>query len=131
LSKHLVELLVPPGGLQVLPVLNLVRVHNQGGAFGLLGFMGNAFFLVVSALAVLVLLWLLLRGQGPVLALVLVLSGATGNLIDRAFLGYVRDFLDIHIGRYHWPAFNVADAALTVGLMLLVLDALKGRATAS
>jgi signal peptidase II len=86
---------------------------------------------VVSALAVLVLLWLLLRGQGPVLALVLVLSGATGNLIDRAFLGYVRDFLDIHIGRYHWPAFNVADAALTVGLMLLVLDALKGRATAS
>ena len=61
-------------------------------------------------------------------ALVLILSGAAGNLYDRAVYGYVTDFLDVFIGTYHWPAFNVADSAITIGAGLLLLDAARGTA---
>ncbi|MCX6099133.1 MAG: signal peptidase II [Candidatus Bipolaricaulota bacterium] len=105
--------------------IRLTRVHNTGGAFGVLA--GNPFiFVIVSfviAIAVLVA-FILLRGRRPVLrlALVLVFVGAVGNLFDRLSVGYVVDFFEI-VG---FPVFNVADSCVTVGAILIVLYALVG-----
>ena len=114
-------------------LLDLTYVRNTGAAFGLLA--GRLedwrvpFFLAMSALALVLLAWFL-RGVSaqhwPVIAACGgVLGGAVGNMIDRAAFGEVIDFLDLHVGSYHWPAFNVADAAITVGVAVLCLDALR------
>ena len=118
----------------VLPFLDITRVHNRGAAFSFLSTASGwqrwffaALALVVSALIV---IWLrrLPPGQGRLAAaLALVLGGALGNLWDRLQLGYVIDFIDVYYGNWHWPAFNVADSAITVGAVLLILDALAGR----
>jgi signal peptidase II len=108
---------------------DLVLVHNTGAAFGFLNNAGgwqNVFFVVVAAL-VSVMLYFMLRRLGPgdgwtSWALALILGGAIGNLFDRLRLGYVIDFVDWYSGRWHWPAFNIADAAITVGAVLLVLE---------
>jgi signal peptidase II len=108
-------------------LLNLTRVHNTGAAFGLLAGqsspMRTFLFLAVSLLAIGVVLWMLFRlssGHGTeVVALSLIFGGALGNVIDRARLGEVIDFIDVYYGNYHWPAFNVADSAITVGVLLL------------
>ncbi len=106
--------------------LNLVHWHNPGAAFGLLA-SGKLGWLMVllSGLGVLVLIVVSLR-VGPVskwgrLGLGLALGGAAGNLVDRLRFGQVTDFLDFHWGSYHWPAFNVADAALSTGFVILAL----------
>ena len=109
-------------------LLNLTRVHNTGAAFGLLAGqtspMRTFLFLAVSLLAMGVVLWMLFRlpsGQDTeVVALSLIFGGALGNVIDRARLGEVIDFIDVYYGNYHWPAFNVADSAITVGVILLL-----------
>ncbi|HEX6738567.1 MAG TPA: signal peptidase II, partial [Vicinamibacteria bacterium] len=89
----------------------------------------SVLFSVVSALALLaiaVYAWRLpASSRLPRLALALVIGGAVGNLIDRARLGYVIDFVDVFWGTYHWPAFNVADSAISVGVVLLVFDILR------
>ena len=113
----------------VLPSLNLVLVHNPGAAFGLLATAGGWqrwFFIVAGvAIAAFVAEWLrrTARTGRPWLSagLALVLGGALGNLWDRVVRGSVVDFIDVHYGPYHWPAFNVADAAITVGAAILVL----------
>jgi len=121
-TKYFADTLVEPARpVKVLPFFHLVNVKNTGAAFGLLGFLGNWFFVGVSVLAVIFIVYLLVRGRDGTLGLSLVLSGAVGNLIDRLAYGYVRDFLDFSIGSYHWPAFNVADSALSVGLVILLL----------
>jgi signal peptidase II len=86
--------------------------------------------LAVALVALLVLLWFV-RGIPADRRVVIaacggVLGGAIGNMIDRATYGEVIDFLDVYVGAYHWPAFNVADAAITVGVIVLCLDALRG-----
>jgi signal peptidase II len=110
---------------------DLVLVRNTGAAFGFLNDAGgwqNVFFVGVAALVSTVLVIMLRRlrpgDRVAAWALSLILGGALGNLIDRLRLGYVIDFVDWYYGRWHWPAFNVADAAITVGAALLVLDAL-------
>ncbi len=120
--------------VSLLPFFNLTLVYNTGAAFSLLADAGGWqrwFFLGLSAVVSLALVvWIvrLPRGQGRLaLALALVLGGAVGNLIDRALYGHVIDFLDLHYGGWHWPAFNVADAAITVGAVLLVADTLLGK----
>ena len=108
--------------------LNLTRVHNTGAAFGLLAGQASTvrtiFFLAVSFLALGVVLWLLLRlppnQKVELVALSLIFGGASGNVIDRARLGEVVDFIDVYYSSYHWPAFNVADSAITVGVILLL-----------
>lgn len=119
------------GMVELAPFLNLVLVHNTGAAFGFLSNAGgwqNVFFIVVAVAASIFILWMSwhLDGKDRLLsiALMLVLGGAVGNLADRLLYGYVIDFIDIHYHAWHWPAFNVADSAITVGAGLLILDAL-------
>jgi len=122
---------------QSIPVIEgfaaLTYVRNSGVAFGLFAGHGLAFrvplLLGVSAFAVTLLVWFL-RGIAPerhllVAACGAVLGGAIGNMIDRVALGEVIDFVDLSLGAYHWPAFNVADAAITLGVALLCLDAAR------
>jgi signal peptidase II len=107
--------------------LSLTLVHNTGAAFGILAGelspLRTAFFLVVSIVAMGVVLWLLwrLRPEQKVeaVALSLIFGGAVGNVIDRIRFGKVIDFIDVFYRSYHWPAFNVADAAISAGVFLL------------
>ena len=107
---------------------NLTYVRNKGAAFGM--FADSAirvpFFITVSVLAAVGILWYFYRARHlqalAVFALSLIFSGAVGNLIDRIRFGEVVDFLDVHWYGHHWPAFNVADSAITVGVALLLLD---------
>jgi signal peptidase II len=107
---------------------NITYVRNKGAAFGILSdsAIRVPFFITVATLAAVGILWYLrqLREDQHLLqtALTLVFAGAIGNLIDRVRLGEVIDFLDVHWYQYHWPAFNVADSAITVGVGLLLLD---------
>lgn len=121
----------------VIPVtgfFNLVHVHNTGAAFSLFADQPGwqrIFFTLVALVASGVILYLLRKTHGrPVFAaaLALVLGGALGNLIDRLLYGHVIDFLDFFWGTWHWPAFNVADSAITLGAALLILDALRNPA---
>lgn len=112
---------------------NLVHRRNTGIAFSLFADSGplvrDWVLPIVSAAAivlVLVYFWKLSRGAALLrIALTLVLAGAAGNLYDRAVYGYVTDFLDLHIAGWHWPAFNVADSAITVGAGFLLLDSFR------
>lgn len=116
--------------LEVVPrFFNLVYVTNTGAAFGLLAgsktWLRQAFFVTVSlvALTVIVIAHGHLKKQSRlfVYALGLIGGGAVGNLIDRLRFGSVVDFLDFYLGTYHWPAFNVADSAITTGVGLFLL----------
>jgi len=126
--------------LTVIPGLcNLTRTTNRGAAFSLLagveGAWGAALLIVVSVVAVLVIGALLWRSaksayqhRGLRSGLALILGGALGNLFDRAVSGAVIDFVELSAGSYHWPAFNVADAAITVGAVLALWEMWRGRA---
>lgn len=124
--------LSPVRPVEILSWLNLVLAHNTGAAFSLLSDAGGWqrwFFTVVSiAITVVLLVWLARLGRGQrltALALSLVIGGAIGNLIDRLRLGYVVDFIDVHAAGWHWPAFNVADSAITCGIIILLIDAFR------
>ena len=114
----------------VLGVFNLVLAHNTGAAFSMLNDAGGWQRWMFSAIAVVAsvwIVWLLRRHQQQklfCLALALILGGALGNLMDRIAYGYVMDFLDFHWGSYHFPAFNVADSAITCGAALVLWDGL-------
>ena len=109
-------------------LINLTHIHNTGAVFGLLAgkasLMRKLFFLAVSLLAMGVVLWMVLRlSQGQkveLVALSLIFGGALGNIVDRIRLGEVIDFIDVYYRSYHWPAFNVADSAITIGVILLL-----------
>jgi signal peptidase II len=118
--------------IRILPVLDMTRLHNVGAAFSFLasesGWQRWVFIGLAVAVSVGIITWLfrLPRGAHALLAagLALVLGGALGNLIDRIRLGYVIDFIHFHWDRAYFPAFNVADSAITVGAACLLLDAL-------
>jgi signal peptidase II len=111
---------------------NLVHVRNTGGAFGIFGGekggLGSLLFVVVSLIAIgsILFLFIRLREDEKTLSILLplVLSGAIGNLIDRLRYGEVVDFLDFHLFSYHWPAFNIADSAISLGIGLMALELL-------
>jgi signal peptidase II len=113
---------------------DLTHVRNTGGAFGIFGGekggLGSILFVVVSLIAIgaIVFLFLRIKENERTLAFSfsLILSGAVGNLIDRLRYGEVVDFLDFYLSSYHWPAFNVADSAICVGIGLMALELLKG-----
>lgn len=114
----------------VTSFFNVVRVHNTGAAFSFLASASGWqrwFFTAIGIGAALFILWMLKSHAGQKLfsfALACILGGAVGNVIDRTLYGYVVDFLDFHYAGWHFPAFNVADSAITVGAICLVLDEL-------
>lgn len=107
---------------------HLTLVHNTGAAFGVGRNWSIPFFVVASVIALGVVGYLFHRLDASekfsMWGLTLILAGAVGNLADRIRLGYVVDFFDVFVKRYHWPAFNVADAFITVGAVLFALDIL-------
>lgn len=117
--------------IYVLPVLDIVRWHNEGAAWSFLDNAGGWqrwFFMILGVgVSFGILVWLRqlpVRGQGRVAAgLALIMGGALGNVIDRAYLGYVIDFIKVHYGEWVFPAFNVADSSITIGAGLIILDA--------
>jgi signal peptidase II len=116
----------------VLPILDITRMHNVGAAFSFLasasGWQRWLFIGLAASVSIAIVVWLcrLPRGSHALLAagLALVLGGAVGNLIDRIRLGHVIDFIHFHWDRAYFPAFNVADSAITVGAACLLLDSL-------
>lgn len=116
--------------------LHIVHVRNRGVAFSMLSNLDhpwvNPLLVGVTVIAVFAVIGYIYyhpdRGPAPA-GLGLILGGAVGNLIDRARQGYVVDFLDVHWKLHHWPAFNVADIGITVGVGLLMLDLLLGHKT--
>jgi signal peptidase II len=121
---------------EVLPVMmsfNLTLAYNSGAAFSFLAGAGGwqrVFFAAIAGIASIVIIHLLRKHPQQTLfciALSLILGGALGNLWDRLAIGQVVDFLDFYVNNYHWPAFNVADSAITAGAALLILDGLKNK----
>jgi signal peptidase II len=134
-SKYLVQQkLTLYHRVEVVPgFFNLVHVTNTGGAFGIFGGerggIGSILFIVVSLIAIgtLLILFTRLTERDPSLSFSfsLILSGAIGNLLDRLRLGEVIDFLDFYLFSYHWPAFNIADSAISLGIGLMALELLR------
>lgn len=113
-------------------MFNLTLLYNKGAAFSFLANAGGwqRWFFLILTTAVSIFIYFWLRKLKPhqrlqYTALALILGGAIGNLIDRAIYGYVIDFIDVYYGSYHWPAFNIADSAITIGAFLLIYDTIK------
>jgi len=135
-TKYAVEFLTEEGFRRVLipQFAALVHIRNTGMAFGLLAGSDTRWLtitlLLISSAVVFVLAWLLFAGRvATTLAqagLALLAGGAAGNLLDRLLHGAVTDFLELHAGSFYWPAFNVADSAITVGAFLLLAEMFRG-----
>lgn len=128
-TKHLVTARLRVNGvIEVVPGLfNIVLYRNPGAAFSVFNAGGyiRTLFLIAVSVAALVIIFVLIRQSKDTLmsfALSMVAGGAAGNLIDRVRYGSVIDFLDFYAGNYHWPAFNVADSAITVGVILAIFS---------
>lgn len=128
LTKYVImAALHPHQAIEVLPFFNIVYYRNPGAAFGIFndgGALRTLFLIGTSTVALIVIAVLLRQSKDPVLsfALSLIAGGAAGNLIDRVRFGSVIDFLDFYVSSYHWPAFNVADSAITAGVVLAVFS---------
>ncbi len=116
--------------IEVIPGLaNLTRIHNRGVIFGALANLtspfGRLLLTVVSFIALAIVIYYYLKApaaeKGLKLSFALILAGAMGNLLDRVFRGYVVDFIDLYIGRHHWPFFNLADSCISIGGILLII----------
>jgi signal peptidase II len=133
-SKALASsLLVLHEPVPVFPGFNITLMHNTGAAFSFLseesGWQRWFFTLIAIAVSAGIVIWLrrLSRDQRWLAAaLALILGGALGNLYDRLTLGYVVDFIQVYYGKWSWPAFNIADSAICVGAVILVVDSLWG-----
>ncbi len=114
--------------IEVTPFMNFLLAWNSGVSFGL--FQGQAplvMILATAAITVGFLIWMWrTRDRLLGIALALVVGGAVGNLVDRLRHGAVTDFIDMHVAGYHWPVFNIADSAITIGAVLLLIDSLFG-----
>jgi signal peptidase II len=131
-TKHLIQSTFVYGEhLTITRFFDLVHFRNEGAAFGFLNDAGGWqkwFFTAISITAAVVITYLIKKHSKQklfCLGLALVLGGAIGNLYDRLTLGYVVDFLYFHINEYYWPAFNVADSAICVGVAILLWDSFK------
>jgi len=117
--------------MSITSFFNLVLVYNKGAAFSFLAAESGwqrHLFTVIGIGAALYIIYLLKKHAGQRMfccALALILGGAVGNVIDRVVYGHVIDFLDLFLGNWHWPAFNVADSAICTGAVLFVLDELR------
>jgi len=119
--------------VEIMPSVNLTYVHNMGAAFSFLSSAGGWqrwFFVVIAVIATTVLMIWLSRlkpsERWMAVTLSLILGGAVGNLYDRISYGYVVDFIDVYYGSYHWPVFNVADSAISIGVVMMLIDIFRG-----
>lgn len=136
-TKWLVEIHLPQHTAQsIIPgFLNLTHVRNTGVAFGLFashGMNGGSWLLTLLGLAALAAVTIYFWLASPhdrllLVSLALVVGGAIGNLIDRMSSGAVTDFIDVYAGTWHWPSFNVADSAISVGIVLMAIDSFRSR----
>lgn len=117
--------------VELLPVFDLTLLHNTGAAFSFLASAGGwqrwFFALLAAVMSVVLVVWMkrLKRYEHWMgMALALILGGALGNLVDRVIFGYVVDFISVHYQRHYFPAFNLADASITIGAMMLIIDTL-------
>jgi signal peptidase II len=119
--------------LVITPFFNIVHFQNTGAAFSFLSESSGwqrYFFIVVSMIAIVIIIRLIReRLKQPLLCLALafILGGAIGNLCDRSFYGFVIDFIYVHYEAYYWPAFNVADSFISIGVALILYDAFKNK----
>jgi signal peptidase II len=133
LSKRLVDTSMQLyQSIELMPFFQLTYLRNQGAAFSFLSQAGGwqRWFFIGLAVAASALICYWLRRLGKhqrweASAWALILGGALGNLIDRVLYGYVIDFLDVYYGEWHWPAFNIADSAITVGVAMLLIDSIR------
>jgi len=130
-TKKLAEVYLSENSYEPLPFLKLFLIHNRGAAFGLFSNLPDLLrvpLLTLTPLVALLITYLYSRRSGDlriVLVMGLIGGGALGNLYDRLFLGMVRDFIHLHLGQLYWPAFNLADASITLAVILLVLYYLR------
>lgn len=129
LADNLLHYHVP---VDVIPMFNFTLMYNKGAAFSFLANAGGwqrwFFLILTTAVSIFIYRWLTKLKPHQVMqysALALILGGAIGNLIDRAIYGHVIDFIDVYFQQHHWPAFNIADSAITIGAILLIIDTLK------
>lgn len=127
LAGHYLQLHAP---VELLSGMSLTLMHNTGAAFSFLSKAGGwqrwFFILLTAIVSIVIVIWLLKLSRQQrwvACALALILGGALGNLYDRVLLGYVVDFIDVYYRDYHWPAFNIADSAITCGAVMLIIDA--------
>jgi signal peptidase II len=135
-TKHLVMKSIDPGsGVVLIPgFVNIVHTRNTGAAFGILSETGagfrSTFLLLVSVAALLAILGIVFSSKKMdaylIIGFSLFFGGALGNLVDRIRFGEVVDFLDLYVRNYHWPAFNVADSALCIGVGFFLIQAVRG-----
>ena len=133
-TKSLVETHLSTGPPQVIipGFLDLIYVRNSGIAFGLFAAGSNTAGVMILTLLGVVALGLVLlyfwktpaANRWVLVSLSLILGGAVGNLLDRALSGSVTDFIEVYVGSYHWPTFNAADSAISIGIVMMVIDAL-------
>ena len=123
------ELLQP---VAVVPMFNWTLMHNPGAAFSFLasedGWQRWFFAIIAVVVSAVIVLWIKRLQQHEkwqAVALALILGGAIGNVIDRIWLGYVVDFIDVYYEHMHWPAFNIADSAITIGVVLIIIDSIR------
>ncbi|MBM3346687.1 MAG: signal peptidase II [Betaproteobacteria bacterium] len=132
LSKQLVlRALQPADSVAIAPFVNLVLWFNRGAAFSFLsdgtGWQ-RPFLIGIALVAAVIIVWLLARHRAELLfcaGLMLVLGGALGNMWDRILHGHVIDFVLLHAGGYQWPAFNLADSAITIGAAMIIIDGFR------
>ena len=133
LAKHWIVTSFRPGeDLPLTPFASLVLAYNRGAAFSFLADVGGWqrwFFVLIAIVAIGAMLWFLTRGGRALFCagLALIIGGALGNLYDRLTLGHVVDFLLLHWRDWYYPAFNVADSAITIGAIALILDSFRAR----
>jgi signal peptidase II len=131
LAESLLEYRQP---LSLIPMFNLTLVYNPGAAFSFLSDAGGwqrwFFMLLSSGVSVVLIIWLQKLNTSQKLqtiSIALILGGAIGNLIDRSIYGHVIDFIDVYYATHHWPAFNIADSAISIGAVLLIYDSFRHR----
>ncbi len=118
--------------VEVFPFLNFILVFNPGISFGFLGDGGETqrilLTMFASVVALALTLWAIISDKASIkISLAMIAGGAVGNAIDRVLYGAVVDFIDFHYKNFHWPAFNIADAAITIGVAIVIIDGLLSR----
>jgi len=118
--------------IAVMPMFNWTLMHNTGAAFSFLANEGGWqrwFFAVIAiVVSVVIVLWIKRLEQHEkwqAIALALILGGAIGNVIDRIYLGYVVDFIQVYYQQWYWPAFNIADSAISIGVVMIIIDSVR------